>query len=115
VKPLAEMIPTVRVTLESMRAQLVHAFADYDGAIAKAVAQRVNEAVTEETVSALIDRELQNILDKVVREHIEARVRNVVYATERNLDVAKIAQQRVLQTIHDEAAHQIVNRMSSPQ
>jgi hypothetical protein len=78
-KPYAEMIPTVRITLESMRAQIINAFSDYDGAIARAVKARVEEVITPEAVLGMIEKEIEEMLRQKIRQHLQSAVEESLY------------------------------------
>lgn len=74
-------IPIVRVELDSMRYQVIHAFSDHTEEMKRAVEEAVNRAVEDYNIEDEAYRCALNILDRIVKDAVKHALADVVAAS----------------------------------
>ena len=93
--------PRIQVTLEGMRAQLLHAFSQYETEWTEMMRAAVEAELTPERVTALVRAQVQTQLEAAVRDYVGSAIK---YA------IQPVIEER-LQRIAREEAKKLVDRL----
>jgi len=64
-------IPIIRLTLEGMKAQVLHAFSGYEAQLADDLRAAVDAFCTPENIRAVVDREVATAITAAVRDEVD--------------------------------------------
>ena len=66
-----ESIPVIRLTMEGMKASVLHAFSQYEAQLAQELREAVERFCTPENIQAVVDREVRTAIGDAVREEVD--------------------------------------------
>jgi hypothetical protein len=69
--PLEHGIPVIRLTVEGMKINVLHALTGYEANLAEETRRAVEEFCTPENIRAIMQREVQTVLGRAVHDEVE--------------------------------------------